>query len=376
VTDLVLDRVSRVHPDGTRALSGLCLHAADGEILVLTGPSGSGKTTTLRVVAGLTRPSEGTVALDGRVVNDVPVEQRDVALISQEHALYPFLTVEGNLRFPLQLRGVARSEIQRRVAAETRVLRLGGLLRRFPSTLSAGHRQAVALGRATARAPRLFLLDEPLSALDARERIRVRRELHDLLKGLGVTTLYVTNDQIEAMTLGDRVAVLREGVLRQVGTSSELLERPVDRFVAGFFGSPGMRFADAVVEEQGGLGWYRVAGQRLRIPAGLPGPLRGLAGRPVVLGARPHQIADARAARGDAPGAVLFATVDRVERLGSDDLVFLPPRFGGLCARFAPGTAPPRGARVELLVDTANVQVFDAATERALWHGRDYHPNW
>jgi multiple sugar transport system ATP-binding protein len=259
------------------------------------------------------------------------------------------------------------------VAAESRVLRLGGLLRRFPSTLSAGHRQAVALGRATARAPRLFLMDEPLSDLDARERVRMRRELHRFLKGLGTTTLYVTNDQTEAMTLGDRIAVLRGGALQQVGTSSELLERPADRFVAGFFGTPGMRFVDAVVEEQGGVAWYRIAGQRLRIPAGIPGPLRDLVGRPVVLGARPHQIVDGRAAPADAPGAVLFATVDRVERLGSEDLVFLPPRFGRLCARFGPGTAPPRGTRVELLVDTANVQLFDRSTERALWHGRDYH---
>lgn len=373
MADVLLEGVSRVHPDGTHALTDLTLSVADGEILVLTGPSGSGKTTTLRIVAGLTQPSAGTIAIGGEVVNDVGVEHRDVALISQEHALYPFLTVDGNLRFPLKVRGVSPAETDRRVAAETRVLRLGGLLRRFPSTLSAGHRQAVAVGRATARTPRLFLMDEPLTALDAQERVRVRRELRRYLKGLGTTTLYVTNDQTEAMTLGDRVGILRDGRLQQIGPPLELLERPVDRFVAEFFGLPGMRFVDAVVEADRDGGWYRIAGQRLRIPAGLPGPLRPLVGRHVILGARPHQVSDARNAPPGAAGSVLFATVARVERLGSDDLVFLTAEMGGLCARFPPATAPPRGHPVELLVDVANVQLFDVVDGRALWHGRDHH---
>jgi multiple sugar transport system ATP-binding protein len=370
VADLRLEGVSRVHPDGTRALTDITLDVADGEVLVLTGPSGSGKTTALRVVAGLEPPTSGTVAIGGEVVNDVETRDRDVALISQEQALYPFLTVEQNLRFPLQLRKVPRAEADLRVAAESRVLRLRSLMRRRPASLSAGHRQAVAVGRATIRAPQLFLMDEPLSAIDAVERVRLRTELRSFLAGLGTTTLYVTNDQTEAMVLGDRIGVLRHGRLQQVGTPAELLDSPADRFVAGFFGSPPARFVEAAVSESGGIGWYVLGGQRLRIPAGIPGPLREYAGRRVVLAVRTHQLSDVRATPDALSDARLIGVVERVERLGHADLVYL--RVGGelVGARFAPRTAPARGATVEVVVDVAELQAFDPLTERAIWHGR------
>ncbi len=371
MADLRLEGVSRVHADGTRAIWDLTLTVADGEVVVLAGPSGSGKTTALRVVAGLDPLTSGTVAIGGEVVNDVFPRDRDVALITQEHSLYPFLTVEGNLRFPLEVRGVPRAEADRRVAAESRVLRLRSVLRRRPGTLSAGHRQAVAVGRATTRAPRLFLMDEPLSALDALERVRMRAELRRFLSGLGTTTLYVTNDQTEAMVLGDRIGVLREGRLQQIGPPTELLARPADRFVAGFFGTPSARFVDAVVEESAGIGSYVIAGQRLRIPAGIPGPLRAHAGRGVVLAIRAHQLRDAATAR-DAPAdARLAGTVERVEHLGSEDLVYLDLGRDQICARFAPHSAPARGATAEVVVEVAELQVFDPLTDRAIWHGRD-----
>lgn len=370
VADLRLDGVSRVHADGTRALWDVSVAVADGEVLALTGPSGSGKTTVLRVVAGLDAPSAGTVAIGGEVVNDLSPRERDVALISQEHALYPFLTVEQNLRFPLQVRHVPRAEADRRVAAESRVLRLRGLLGRRPASLSAGHRQAVAVGRATTRMPRVFLMDEPLSALDAAERVRMRAELRRFLSGLGTTTLYVTNDQTEAMVLADRIGVLREGRLRQVGTQAELLSRPADRFVAGFFGTPAAQFVDAVVEESGGIGWYRIAGQRLRIPAGMPGPLRARAGRRVVLAVRAHQLQDARSLPGAPVDARLTGPVERVERLGPEDLVFLGAGGQRVCARFPPRTAPSQGADAEVVVDVAELQAFDPETGQAIWHGR------
>lgn len=367
---VLLDHVRRVHEDGTVALAELTLDIADGEVLALTGPSGSGKTTTLRIVAGLEPAYTGSVAIGGTRVDGLPVRDRDVALISQEHSLYPYLTVEGNLRFPLEVRGVDRAETDRRVLAESRVLRLSRFMGRLPRQLSAGHRQAVALGRATARTPRVFLMDEPLSALDAAERPRVRAELRRYLQGLGTTTLYATNDQAEAIVLADRVAVLEGGRLRQVGTPGELLDRPVDRFVAGFFGLPAMHFVPATVGESGGLGWFEVAGQRLRIPAGMPGPLRAWVGREVVLGVRPHQL-DAPETASFPGDARLAGLVRRVERLGSADLVFLGVGPATLCARLDARSAPSPGARLELAVDTAAVQVFDPATDLAVWHGRD-----
>lgn len=367
---VLLDHVTRVHADGTVALAELSLAVADGEVLALTGPSGSGKTTTLRIVAGLETAYSGSVEIGGAAVDGLPARDRDVALISQEHSLYPYLTVEGNLRFPLEVRGVSREETDRRVLAESRVLRLSRFMGRLPRQLSAGHRQAVALGRATTRNPRVFLMDEPLSALDAAERSRVRAELRRYLRGLGSTTLYATNDQAEAILLADRVAVLDGGRLRQVGTPAELLDRPVDRFVAGFFGLPAMHFVSAVVRESGGLGWFEVAGQRLRIPAGIPGPLRAWAGREVVLGLRPHQLA-APATAGFSGDARLSGVVRRVERLGTADLVFLGVGQLTLCARLDPRSAPASGAPLELAVDTAALQVFDPATDLAVWHGRD-----
>lgn len=370
MVQLRLDGVSRVHADGTRALSDLTLHVADGEILVLTGPSGSGKSTTLRVVAGLEEADSGTIEIDGEIMNDVPPRERDVAMIFQQHALYPHMTVEGNLRFPLEVRGMSRVETDQRVAAESRVLRLRRLLGRLPATLSAGHRQLAALGRATARAPRVFLMDEPLSSLDAQERVRLRAELRRYLSGLGTTTLYVTNDQTEAAVLGDRIAVLDKGRLRQVGTLADLLERPADTFVAGFFGTPPTSFVSARVEESAGLGWYVLAGQRLRIPAGLPGPLRARAGRPVLLAVRPHQVHDAGAVPAASADARLVGPVRRVERLGSEDLVFVAAGPDVLCARFAAGSAPRPGDEAEVALDVAELQAFDPSTGDAVWYGR------
>jgi multiple sugar transport system ATP-binding protein len=370
LAEVVLDEVTVVHRDGTVALAGLSLAVADGELLVLTGPSGSGKTTTLRVIAGLLTPASGQVLIGGEVVNDLPPQDRDVALVPQEHALYPHLTVRQNLAFPLRLRGASPAEVDRRVTAESRVLGLSRLLGRFPRTLSAGARQSVAIGRATARTPRVFLLDEPLASLDALQRARLRRELRAFLDGLAVTTVYVTNDQVEALAVGHRVAVLRDGVLEQVAPPAELLARPVNRFVAGFTGVPAMRFAAAVVEEDRGTVTYRLGDQRLRVPAGTPGPLRGRDGRRVVLGLRAHHLRPATPGEGPR----LHGVVTRVEREGAVDLVLAEVAASGgtavVAARYDPGTGPPVGSAVELAVDAGELAVFDATTGAALWHGR------
>ncbi len=368
---VVLDGVSRVHPDGTRALWQLDLAVADGEVMVLTGPSGCGKTTTLRVIAGLEPASAGTVTIGDDVVNELPTRDRDVALVTQQHTLYPHMTVGDNLRFALRMSGTPRQETEQRITAESRVLGIDRLLDRLPRVLSAGHRQSAALGRATARLPRVFLLDEPLSALDAGERVRVRAELHRYVKTAGVTTLYVANDQAEVMSLADRVAVLRDGVLQQVGTPQEVLVRPVNQFVAGFAGLDGMGFVPARLEQSAGLAWFLVAGRRLRVPGGLPGALRSHVGLPVILGLRPHQLGDATAAPGHPIDERLPATVRRIERLGPYDQVVTEVAGTQVRARFAPGTAPGPGSAVELTVQARLVQVFDPVTATALWHGRD-----
>jgi len=369
VVEVALDDVSVVHPDGTVALSRLSLTVRSGELLVVTGPSGSGKTTTLRAVAGLAPLSSGSVRIGGDLVDHLPPRDRDVALVSQEHALYPHLTVAENLAFPLRLRGVPSAEVDTRVVAESRVLGLSRLLRRRPRTLSAGARQTVAIGRATTRTPRVFLFDEPLSALDAAERTRLRRELRLFLAGLAVTTLYVTNDQAEALALGDRVAVLREGVLEQVASPEELLARPANTFVAGFAGTPGMRLAAVTVVADGGAVAYRLGDQLLRLPAGVPGPLRDRVGQRVLVGVRAHQLAPAGAGR----GARLRAIVERVEPTGAADLVLV--RAGGalLAARVGPGAGPAPGTGVELALDPGRLAVFDPTTGAAIWHGRDAH---
>jgi multiple sugar transport system ATP-binding protein len=367
---VVLDEVSRVHADGTKALSRLSLQVADGELMMITGPSGCGKTTTLRVIAGLEPVTTGTVTIGDDIVNDLPTRHRDVALVTQQHTLYPHMTVGDNLRFALRMSGTPRPETEQRVAAESRVLGIDRLLDRLPRVLSAGHRQSAALGRATARVPRVFLLDEPLSALDAAERVRVRAELHRYVKGTGVTTLYVANDQAEVMSLADRVALLRDGLLQQVGTPQQLLDRPVNQFVAGFAGLDGMSFLSARLEQSAGLAWFAVGGRRLRLPGGLPGTLRSHVGSAVTLGLRPHQLGDAAASPGHPVDERLPATVRRIERLGAYDQVVTDVAGAEVRARFDTGTAPAPGSTVELTVQTRLLQVFDPVTTAALWHGR------
>lgn len=370
MASVTLTDVSRVFPDGTRALWRVDLGIADGELLVVTGPSGSGKSTVLRVVAGLDPVSSGSVHIDGQEVTNLPPRGRDVAMVLQDAGLYPHLTVAGNMGFGLKVHGVPRDEVGRRVSAEARVLGLQGQLRRLPRTLSAGHRRRAALGRATTRVPRVFLLDEPLVNLDAAERTRVRAELVQLQKGLGVTTVHVTHDQSEALAMGDRVAVLRDGQVQQVATPAALLDRPVNRFVAEFVGFPDMRFVEAAVTDEAGLSWLVVGSQRLRIPGGLPGPLRRHVGRRVLVGLRAHLLRDA-GSRPDCPvDRRLRGTVTRVERMGHADIVGVRVEGSELSALYPPYAGPRGGAPVELAVDTAGVQIFDPVTEAAIWHGR------
>ncbi|HEY3007631.1 MAG TPA: ATP-binding cassette domain-containing protein [Micromonosporaceae bacterium] len=384
MADILLDDVSRVYPDGTSAVSHLTLYVRDGELMVIVGPSGCGKSTVLRLLAGLEPLSGGNVSFGGRVVNDVKPSGRNVAMVFETGALYPHLTASDNLRFGLGLRNLPKDQIEQRVGAESRVLRLERFLHRKPPTLSAGQRQRVAVGRATVRAPAVFLLDEPLTHLEAAERIRLRAELASLLHGLGVTSVYVTHDQSQAMAIGDRAAVMRAGQIEQVAEPWKLYRWPANVFVAGFMGEPGMTLVAGRLEAGAGRTWVVLGNQRLPFPRSPSGLLRSRIGGPVTVGIRPEHVTDADTV--PEPPAVLFSTADRVENLGSHLLIGCPlatsaitvadrpgaenQRTGRavLVARFPRTSRVSRGDRVELAVDMAELSYFDPVTGEALWN--------
>jgi multiple sugar transport system ATP-binding protein len=321
---VTFEDVAKIYPDGTRAVDDMDLEIRDGEFMVLVGPSGCGKTTALRMVAGLEDISEGVLRIGERIVNHVPPRDRDIAMVFQSYALYPHLSVRENIAFGLKLKKVPKDEIERRVNDAARVLGLEGFLKRKPRALSGGQRQRVAMGRAIVRQPQAFLMDEPLSNLDAKLRVQMRAEIARLQNDLGVTTLYVTHDQVEAMTMGDRVAVMRKGELQQVAAPQELYDRPVNLFVGGFIGSPAMNVVDATLERADGGLAANIGTQKIALgdetlsarPA-----LKGYEGRRVILGIRPEDLEDATLESGVPEGHRLTGQVQLTEALGSEIMV-------------------------------------------------------
>jgi multiple sugar transport system ATP-binding protein len=318
MAEIALENLAKVYPDGTPALSDLTLDVQDGELVVFVGPSGCGKTTALRMVAGLEDITSGVVRIGRRVVNTLPPKDRDVAMVFQNYALYPHMSAYDNMAFGLKMRSLPKAEIRRRVADAARVLGLEQVLKKKPRTLSGGQRQRVAMGRAIVREPQAFLMDEPLSNLDAKLRVEMRAEIARIQRDLKATTIYVTHDQVEAMTLGDRVVVLRGGYLQQVGTPKELYERPVNLFVAEFIGSPAMNLVGAdIVKDNGTL--RAVFGMNSLNLDARP-ELTPYAGRRVILGIRPEDLDDASVTgRGDS--GTIAAVVDIREDLGSEIFV-------------------------------------------------------
>jgi multiple sugar transport system ATP-binding protein len=319
MAEIVLERLTKVYSDGTEAVTGLDLEVGTGEFVVFVGPSGCGKTTALRMVAGLETITSGNVKIDGEVVNDLPPKERDIAMVFQNYALYPHMNAYRNMGFALKMRGLPKDEIDRRVREAARILGLTDSLEKKPRTLSGGQRQRVAMGRAIVRNPQAFLMDEPLSNLDAKLRVEMRAEISRIQRDLGVTTVYVTHDQTEAMTMGDRVAVMRGGLLQQVAAPKVLYDRPRNLFVAEFIGSPAMNLVLAdVVREDGGL-WARFGEHRLRLAdaaAVRPGLAR-FDGRAVVLGIRPEDMEDA-SLRATSDDHRLSVVCDIREDMGSE----------------------------------------------------------
>jgi multiple sugar transport system ATP-binding protein len=397
MAEIVLDRVSKVYSGGVKGVNDLTLEISDGEFMVLVGPSGCGKSTALRSIAGLEEITSGTITIGGRVVNNLPPKDRDIAMVFQNYALYPHMTVEQNLAFGLQQRKTPKAEITRRVSEVARMLGIGEYLKRKPAALSGGQRQRVAMGRAIVREPRAFLMDEPLSNLDAKLRVSMRASLSQLHDRLAVTTVYVTHDQVEAMTLGQRVCVLRDGQLQQVDTPQALYDRPVNLFVAGFIGSPAMNFVTAELVRDDGPA-VAFAGHRLPLPPGAvaakPG-LDGYFGREIILGIRPAEFEDAALA--DPDWARMQVTANVTEELGSEIHVIFTldaaPRHhpsisdavasdddaneaaavlaGGKSlwtARVASRSKVRPGQPIELAVHTFNLQFFDPASGLAIGH--------
>ncbi|WP_419841178.1 ABC transporter ATP-binding protein [Candidatus Poriferisodalis sp.] len=386
---VTLSELTKVYPNGFEAVTDLSLSLADGEFLVLVGPSGCGKSTALRMIAGLEKITSGDLFVGERRLNDVAPKDRDIAMVFQNYALYPQMTVADNIAFPLRLRKVRKTERNEQVRQAARVLELTDYLERKPAQLSGGQRQRVAMGRAIVRRPELFLMDEPLSNLDAKLRVQMRADIAGIQREFGVTTFYVTHDQVEAMTMGDRVAVIKDGLLQQVDTPEDLYARPANAFVAAFIGSPSMNLYEATLsraDEPDGDCLLTLGDQRVTVPASVIAAQPALAeylGRPVVVGIRPEHLEDAAVATEHPDDQRIDAVVDVREALGAETLVHFnlnaqavdsgdpdaldEMRDTGRCtARFAAATRARVGDRIRVNVDVRHLRFFDRHSHEAI----------
>jgi multiple sugar transport system ATP-binding protein len=399
VAEIEFIDIQKVYDDGTQAVFDLNLEIQDGELMVLVGPSGCGKTTALRMVAGLEEISGGELRIGDTIVNDMTPKERNIAMVFQSYALYPHMTVEDNLAFSLKLHKMPKKEVEERVRRAAQILQIEQFLKRKPRALSGGQRQRVAMGRAIVREPQAFLMDEPLSNLDAKLRVQMRAEIHQLQRQLDVTTIYVTHDQVEAMTMGDRVAVMNGGRLQQVDTPQVLYDQPVNEFVAGFIGSPAINLVEARLEQTNGdltvsFGEHQLAVDDVAVRN--RSGLKDYIGRDVILGIRPEDFEDASFESGAPGDRRMKVNVDLTEPLGAEVLVYFSTaatgvvssaatadvgedaevHLGGangdggdrtrLCARVSPRTRIAIGGPAELAVDTSRLYFFDPQSGSAI----------
>ena len=363
MASVVLEHVAKRYGDNPPVISDIDLEIREQEFVVLVGPSGCGKSTLLRMVAGLEEITSGTISIGGRVVNEVPPKDRNIAMVFQSYALYPHMTVRENLQFGLKIRGTPQGEIDRLVNEAAKILGLEQLMDRRPKDMSGGQRQRVALGRAIVREPSVFLFDEPLSNLDAKLRVQMRAEIKKLQHRLQVTTIYVTHDQVEAMTMGNRIAILDKGKLQQVGTPLDVYEKPQNIFVANFIGTPQMNFIRATVADGGAV--LAANGFKLPAPTTARGALASRAGKAVMVGIRPENVLEAsRPTRGTT--AKLELTVDLVETLGDEVVVHGTLGEDQIAFKMDPHNPPEFGDKVAALVEIDRLHLFDAETEQRI----------
>ena len=374
---LTLKGIYKKYPGNVVAVSDVNLEIRDKEFIILVGPSGCGKSTTLRMIAGLEEISEGELYIGDRLVNDIAPKDRDIAMVFQNYALYPHMTVFENMAFGLKLRKVPKDEIERKVNEAAKILDLSHLLDRKPKAMSGGQRQRVALGRAIVRSPKVFLLDEPLSNLDAKLRAQMRTEISKLHKKLGTTFIYVTHDQTEAMTMGDRIVVMKDGFVQQIDTPQNLYERPVNKFVAGFLGSPQMNFIDAVLKEE--YGQYVVEfGSRdtrmssavryqIAIPESKVTPeLANYVGKEVTLGIRPESVHDEEMYLSNATTGIIDCYVEITEMMGAETYLYLTCEGIPLTARVSPRSTAKPPDEIKVAIDPNKIHLFDKETERTI----------
>ena len=367
MASLSLEHINKTYPNGFEAVKDFNLEIADKEFIIFVGPSGCGKSTTLRMIAGLEEISAGTLKIGDRVVNDVEPKDRDIAMVFQSYALYPHMTVYDNMAFSLKLRKTPKDQIDKMVREAAKILDLEKLLDRKPKALSGGQRQRVAMGRAIVRNPKVFLMDEPLSNLDAKLRVQMRTEISKLHQRLGATIIYVTHDQTEAMTLGTRIVVMKDGVVQQVDTPQNLYNAPGNLFVAGFIGSPQMNFLDAVVEGQGQDVFLKVGDSKIKLPAAKAKALldAGYAGKTVIMGIRPEDLTDEEdvVAKSD---AVIESKIEVYELLGAEVYLYFTYAGSNMTARVNPRTEARTGDTVKFALDVDKIHVFDKETEKTI----------
>jgi multiple sugar transport system ATP-binding protein len=396
MAEIAYDSVSKVYDDGTQAVRDLDLDIGDGELMVLVGPSGCGKTTALRMLAGLEEISDGEIRIGDRIVNDLTPKDRDIAMVFQSYALYPHMSVYDNLAFGLKLRKVPKKEVDERVRRAAKILQIDEFLKRKPRALSGGQRQRVAMGRAIVREPQAYLMDEPLSNLDAKLRVQMRAEIHQLQRRLGVTTIYVTHDQVEAMTMGDRVAVMNAGHLQQVDTPQVLYDQPLNEFVAGFIGSPSINLVESELARSNGSLEVNLGEHKLTVDDQLArnrSALGAYIGKKIILGIRPEDFEDASIEADAPPDRRVTVTAELTEPLGSEVLVHFGTeatavvpsataadagedadiRLGEedevttrLVARVSPKSRIAVGQQVELAIDTSRLYFFDPETRESI----------
>ena len=365
---LSLRSIYKMYPGGVTAVKDFNLEIEDKEFIILVGPSGCGKSTTLRMIAGLEEITDGELYIDDALVNDVAPKDRDIAMVFQNYALYPHMTVFENMAFGLKLRKIPKAEIKQKVNDAAAILGIEPLLDRKPKALSGGQRQRVALGRAIVRNPKVFLMDEPLSNLDAKLRVQMRTEIGKLHKKLQTTFIYVTHDQTEAMTMGSRIVVMKDGIIQQVDSPQELYLNPCNVFVAGFIGSPQMNFVDAMLEDKGGETWLTFGGQSVKLPEGkAKNPaLAGYKGKEVVLGIRPENIHDEEAYISSMPDSLVDANVELTELMGAETYLYLKVAGTNMVARVSPRSTAKHGDKIKVAFDANKIHLFDKETELSI----------